>query len=161
MMHYFPTKTDLFSAVLEQMLAENEQIRDKYADPAASALRRLMAHFEINYRWGVESDYHAQIMTGLFHFASYDPTFNALYTRVVANARLRILELLHAGAREHQFPLPDDPKRTAEILHDALLGFLLTVVAAHRTPTTKARQLTKWKHTVAALTGHRVEAYLP
>jgi AcrR family transcriptional regulator len=160
-MHYFPTKIEVFGAVLEEMVEVNERIRDSLVDPKANALDRLMSHFEINYRWGVESEHHAQIMTGLFHFASYDKAFNDLYTGVIATARGRILELVHAGAREKLFRLPADPDVAAEILHDTLLGFLLTVVATRRTPETKPRQLAKWKLVVAAVTGHRLAAYLP
>lgn len=154
-MHHFPSKTDVFSGVLEQMVVENERIRAEYIDPTANAVDRLMAHFEINYRWGVEADHHAQIMTALFHFASYDPTFNRLYTSVVTTARRRILELLHAGAREKLFALPEDPERAAEVLHDALLGFFLTLVASQRPPDAKKKQLAKWRLLVRAVTGHR------
>jgi AcrR family transcriptional regulator len=151
-MHYFPAKTDIFAAVLEQLVTENDRIRAEYVDPKANAIDRLMAHFEINYRWGVEAPHHAQIMTGLFHFASYDEAFNRLYTSVVATARGRLLELLYAGAREKLFPLPNDPERAAEVLHDGLLGFLLTVVASRRTADTKKRQLAKWRLLVSAVT---------
>jgi AcrR family transcriptional regulator len=160
-MHHFPTKIDIFSAVLSAMVAENDRIRASYNAPQANALDRLMNHFHANYRWGVESEFHAQIMTGLFNFATYDESFNRLYTSVVATARGRLLELLHAGSREKLFALPSDPERSAEILHDALLGFLITVVASRRLPHTKARQLAKWQALVAAITGHETKDYLP
>jgi AcrR family transcriptional regulator len=159
-MHYFPAKIDIFAAVLDEMLAANEAIRTEAGDPMANALDRLMAHFEINYRWGVESAFHAQIMTGLFHFATYDDAFNALYTKIVAHARRRILEILHAGVRERLFALPADPERAAEVLHDGLLGFILTVVASRRGANTKAKQLAKWRLLVVAVTRHGDRAYL-
>lgn len=153
-MHYFPAKVDLFAGVLEVMVAENERIRAEYNRPEGNALERLMNHFEINWRWGVETAHHAQIMTGLFHFASYDPTFNAFYTSILSTARGRVLELLHAGAREKLFPLPPNPERAAEILHDALLGFLLTAVASKRAANEKTRQLAKWRLLVSSVTNH-------
>jgi AcrR family transcriptional regulator len=153
-MHYFPAKTDIFAAVLEEMISIYEQLRDTFNDPKANAVERLMNHFELNYRWAVEIDHHAQIMTGLFHFASYDATFSALYTAIIARARSSVLELLHAGARERLFALPEDPERCADVLHDGLLGFLLTTVSSRPTPNAKAKQLLKWQLLVAGVTRH-------
>jgi AcrR family transcriptional regulator len=159
-MHYFPAKTDIFAAVLDEMVLVNEQLRGSHEDPRANALDRMMAHFEINYRWALETEHHAQIMTGLFHFASYDETFLALNTAVSGRAERRLLELVHAGAREQLFPLPADPALAAEILHDGLLGFLLAHVTQTRPRSAKARLLVKWKSLVAGVTGHGLAAYL-
>jgi AcrR family transcriptional regulator len=160
-MHYFPAKLDIFAAVLEEMVAINGELREQYnSDAQANALDRLMGHFEVTYQWAVEIEHHSQIMTGLFHFATYDEGFRMLCTSILKKAQSRVLEYLHAGAREKLFALPSDPERAAEILHDGLLGFLVALVATQRPADLKARQLAKWQDLVAAVTGHRVKAYL-
>jgi AcrR family transcriptional regulator len=158
-MHYFPAKSDIFAAVIDEMLTVAEHIRASFADPKANALDRLMNYFEINYRWGVEIEHHPQILTALFYFASLDETFKSLYTNLAERSRERALELLHAGARESLFPLPPDPLRTAHLLHDALTGVLVVVVASTSAAEAKAGQIAKWRLLVRALTGHDCAAY--
>lgn len=145
-LYHFGSKKALFAGVLSMMTARNEAIRGELAPgPEASAYDRLMAHFEVNYRWGIEADFHAQIMTCLFHFASFDAEFSTLYREVLTNARKKITELVYAGVREKIFQAPDgDPELAGEILHDGLLGFVLTMVTTGRV-TSKQRLKLKWQ----------------
>jgi AcrR family transcriptional regulator len=158
-MHYFPAKSDIFAAVIDEMITVADRIRADFTDPQASALDRLMYYFEVNYRWGVETEHHPQILTALLYFASFDETFKALYTALAQRSRARALELLHAGGREALFPVPADPLRTAELLHDAMTGLLVVVVASTSAAEAKASQSAKWRLAVRALTGHDRAAY--
>ena len=126
-MYHYPAKLDLFRGVLAIMTDENQELAAEREDPSLDGLQRLYNYFDVNYEWGVEAKYNAQIMTCLFQFATYDPDFRKLYTDVLTAARGKVAACVHAGVREGLF-VTDDPDRDAQVLHDSLLGMILTSV---------------------------------
>jgi AcrR family transcriptional regulator len=144
-LYHFSTKRDLYAAVIASIVKQNESIAEAVANPHDNASERLKKHFEINYRWAVESDFNAQLMTGLFHFASYDPAFASIYSKILIDARKKIHALILSGVREKVFSLSIDAELASEVLHDGLLGIILTLLTANKRPDAKAHSRLKWQ----------------
>jgi len=149
-LHHFPNKFELFKAVLTHLVENNENIAKTFFDPKDNAFESLKKHFEINYTWAIESDYNASIMTCLFNFATFNRDFAAIYTHILNNARNKILGHIYAGVREGIFKLNITPELAADILHDTLLGFMITATTTedHRS---KAKSVEKWKAIIDAV----------
>lgn len=150
-LYHFPSKRELFAAVIERMADSNEEIALELSEPQDGAARRLEKHFEVNYRWATDGGIVAPLMTGLFYFATFDDDFRAIYTKVLTNARAKILNILMAGIRENVFQLAMEPDIAAALLHDGLIGFILTDLASQQTRGAKARSRAKWKALVAVV----------
>jgi AcrR family transcriptional regulator len=152
-MHHFPTKTKLFSAVINQMVEDNNKITKELQNPKDNAFDRLMKHFEINYRWGIEDHYNSQIITGLLFFASYDEEFTKIHKSILDTDRMKIVGLVLTGQKEKIFKLATTPVHGAEILHDALLGFMLTQITGGRRKDGRKHCQKKWSDLLIAVTG--------
>jgi AcrR family transcriptional regulator len=152
-MHHYPTKLALFRGVLESMVAENAGIAAGFVDPKDDAMKLFMKFFATNFTWAVERDFNAQIMTCLFHFASFDEEFRQMYSRIQAGAVSKILAILHAGEREKAFKLTKRPELIAEMLHDGLFGSILAAVTTEARRDSRAVMLEKWAFLIESLTG--------
>lgn len=157
-LHHYPNKPSLFRGVLMACVQENDQIAAKNLNSGDSGMDRLVKFFETNYEWAVEHDYNAQIMTLLFHFATYDPEFAAMQLQVRAGALSKISDALLAGVRERLLPRGLDVPATAEMLHDLLMGAILFVVTGPRAANSRSHLREKWRKAIHALSARAMES---
>lgn len=155
LLYHFPSKRDLFAAVINSIVDVNVAIAGKVVTSNDDARTRLEKHFEINYRWAAESDVVTPLMTGLIYFASFDAEFREIYVRVLKEARSKILGIVLAGIREKSLTLRHSPEITAELLHDGLLGIIITDVTGQLVKSSRLSARSKWLALVSATVGER------
>jgi AcrR family transcriptional regulator len=156
--HHFPDRESLIDGVLQKIVARNHQTVSASVRVTDSAPERLMKHFRGNLEWGLSYPEEAQILLLVYYLACVGPHFSALYAQMLANARNRILEHVHAGVREGAFDPAIDARVAAEVLHDALVGCFVNALSGSGRAAGEAggqvslRRLTaKWELLVAKL----------
>jgi AcrR family transcriptional regulator len=153
-MYHFPDKRALFAALLETIIAHNHETVNALMDIRDGAGRRLLKHCLGNVLWARRyrnSD--AQVLLLLYYLAGRGGEFSALFARMIAAGRERILAHLLAGTREGLFRITGDPLVAAETLQDALFGAMLYAASAPPAGPGRDQLAKKWADLIAALTG--------
>lgn len=145
-LYHFKNKKQLFQGVLELMITESAQIEQELTTGKIETLEQeLELFFRKNYRWAIEYDFNAQVMTQLIQFASFDPFFQEVYTSWTDLAKQNLAGIL--GKHHSQY----EDMLIIETLHDSLLGFLLVASATEKKPDDKNNQLNKWRRLTQAI----------
>lgn len=153
-LYHFPDKHALFAALVEAIIARNHETVNGLMDIRDGAGRRLLKHCLGNVLWARRyrgSD--AQVLLLLYYLAGRGGEFSALFSRMIAAGRERILAHLLAGTREGLFKVAGDPAVAAETLQDALFGAMLYAASAPPGGPDGGTLVKKWADLVAALTG--------
>jgi TetR/AcrR family transcriptional regulator len=130
--YYFKDREELVFAVLEGVVERSRVWVDQGFGMQDSADVRLLKHFMSTFDFARENPEDARIFLLMYYYGAHSPEFGRTYSAVLAGARRRIETILHAGVRERCFELEFSPERTAELLHDLLLGGVVNFLASRQ-----------------------------
>lgn len=154
-LYYFKTKNMLIDEALLKILSNNSSMVAAAIDAADNAYERLLKHFKLNLKWAVDFPDEAQIILLVYYRACFDRKTSETYLKIRDGARYKILECLLSGMREGLFKKDLNPKQTAEILHDLLLGGIMNAITVNLVDKNSYNSvLKKWEYTIKNLLIH-------
>jgi len=143
-LYHFNDKLSLFKAVVSSTIEENGKLVSDLIGIGDDAYEKLIKHFEGNYTWAVKHKHNAQIMTCIYHLATYDREFQLMYSEILKAAREKIHAHLLSGEREKLSSFSAPPELVAQTLHDQLLGMLLNTVTSSPRHNSYVSSKRKW-----------------
>jgi AcrR family transcriptional regulator len=151
--YYYPSKDVLLKALVSKILANNHTLVAKMMQDKDTNQKRIEKIFVGNLDWALAFPQEAQVIFLLYYSASVDTVFCDIYKTILTNIRLRIYELLKAGVVKGEFSKTLDCKSTAELLHDALLGGIVNIVATQGGKSLRNACIKKWRSLIGRQAG--------
>jgi AcrR family transcriptional regulator len=151
--YYFANKDELVESVIGEIIVRSQAYFSKQQSMHDDAYNRLLKYFHATLAWAQENPQEAEVLYLLYYYGAMQKKFAVLYSRVLAAARNRILEMLLAGEREKLFAPPLPPEKTAVLLHDALLGGVINASSVRRAGPEWGEDGAKWEPLIRVLTG--------
>ncbi len=153
--YYFKTKEALIEAVMREVIGRGREVIRFKLDIRDDAFTRLLKYFRATVEWAEENPEDYQMLLLLYYFGSVRKEFSRLYAEILKTARERVLEILLGGERESLFTLPLGAEKSAELLHDALVGAMVNAVSVRRSGSAMAQTPGKWDDYIRLVTGYR------
>jgi TetR/AcrR family acrAB operon transcriptional repressor len=136
--YHFKTKSELVAEILATITRHNRAHVEALGRRHDDAKTRLLRHFEGNIRWAIEAPEEAQVILFLYYLACTHPEFRRTYREVRASAVERIEDCLRAAGREGLLRKGVEVEAAAKLLHDALVGTFVNLLAAELKPKYRA-----------------------
>ncbi len=154
--YYFKNKDELFKAVLEASLHKGRQFIADHLKGLTSPREMIVQYFDATLEWTKVDAAGSQMLILLYYQGAVRAEASVLYASVLQIARARILEILAAGLEAGEFRAPLGLARTAELLHDALLGGVVNYLSTRASSQIATRTAEdKWREYLELVLGSK------
>lgn len=128
--YYFPTKEDLFQAVLANVIRHSHEVTATLTSTAKTTKEKLKYHFEGNLQWAENYPEYASVLVLLYYNASFNKKLAKVYEPILLRARARIGEILEELRAQGALRGELNPEVISQLLHSALLGGIVNYLAS-------------------------------
>jgi AcrR family transcriptional regulator len=151
--YYFPNKEALVEGVMRDVIGRGQDIISGKLDLRDDSRQRLRKYFRATLEWAAENAEDYQMLVLLYYYGGVRKEFSKLYGLILKGARERVLEILLAGQREGMFALPLGPEKTAEFLHDSLMGGVVNILSTEKSGMFEEHATKTWDAYLDQVTG--------
>lgn len=152
-LYHFKSKEGLFREAIEYIRKNRTKWVSYDIQVKDDAYQRLLKYFRGRIDWANVYRFEAVVFSLLSHFAAFNKDFAELYQSILKDERDEIESLIAAGLREKIFHTQQHTSLLAEILHDAILGMTINLLAGRGVLSTPRQWEKKIKYILQSVLG--------
>lgn len=134
---YLKNREGIFSNVIEEMVEKAKSATVEVLSQSSSATDALTKYLFVSLENFEKDQTIPRIYLMLYYFAGIDPKFRAINSEIKRGAVDRIYNILEAGIESGEFRRSLDTYGLARIIHDGIVGILLSSITEIGAPPTK------------------------
>lgn len=134
---YLKNREGIFSSVIDEMVEKAKSTTVEFLSHSSSATDALTKYLFVSLENFEKDEIIPRIYLMLYYFAGIEPKYRAINSQIKKSAVDRIYRILEKGIASGEFRCSIDTYSLARIIHDGIVGILLSSITEVGPPPTR------------------------